>query len=155
MENIRIRALEPTDADDIAQIYSSIIRQPVGSEFTSLIENHAQNTNDICFVAEVDGRVIGFMISYILPFSFGIEKSAWIATLGVDPEFMGHRIGDTLAKKIFKRYQEMGIHRVYTSVPWNSVDVLSFFNHLEFERSSFINLTKNLDQIAGEEEQNT
>jgi len=148
MENIRIRALEAADADDIAHIYSAIIRKPLGSDFTALIENHARNTNDICFVAEVDGRVVGFMISYILPFSFGIEQSAWIATLGVDPEFMGHRIGDTLARKIFKSYQEMGIKRVYTSVPWNSVDVLSFFNHLEFERSSFINLTKNLDQTA-------
>lgn len=152
MENIRIRTLEAADAHDIAQIYSSIVRQPVGSEFTSLIENHARSANDICFVAEVDGRVIGFMISYILPFSFGIEKSAWIATLGVDPEFMGHRIGDSLARKIFKRYQEMGIQRVYTSVSWNSVDVLSFFNHLEFERSNFINLTKKLDQASLEED---
>ncbi|MDZ7761420.1 MAG: GNAT family N-acetyltransferase [Desulfovermiculus sp.] len=154
MENIRIRALEASDANDIAQIYSAIVRKPLGKEFTALIENHARNTNDICFVAEIDGRVIGFMISYVLPFSFGIEQSAWIATLGVDPEFMGHRIGNTLAQKIFKRYKEMGIKRVYTSVSWNSVDVLSFFNHLQFERSDFINLTKDLEQMSSEDEHN-
>ena len=115
MENIRIRELKAADVDDIAGIYASIVRQPVDVDFKALIEKHARSENDICFVAELDGRVIGFMISYILTFGFGIEKSAWIATLGVDPEYMGQGIGDRLAREIFKLYKQMGISRVYTS----------------------------------------
>ena len=108
MENIRIRELEVTDVGDIADIYSSIVRKPVDKDFKALIEKHARSENDICFVAELDGRVIGFMISYILTFGFGIEKSAWIATLGVDPEYMGQGVGDRLAQEIFKLYKSMG-----------------------------------------------
>ena len=144
MENIRIRELRTTDTSDIAGIYSSIVRKPVDVEFTTLIEKHAQSESDVCFVAELDGRVIGFMISYILTFGFGIEKSAWIATLGVDPEYMGQGIGDRLAREIFKLYQQMGIQRVYTSVRWDSTDLLSFFKTLGFDRSKFINLKKDL-----------
>ncbi|MFO7876660.1 MAG: GNAT family N-acetyltransferase [Desulfovermiculus sp.] len=152
MENIRIRTLETSDAKDIAEIYSSIVRKPVDFDFKSLIEAHVKNPNDICYVAEANGRVIGFMISYILPFSFGVEQSAWIASLGVDPEFMGHSIGKSLARETFKLYKEMGINRVYTSVTWNAVDLLSFFNSLDFTRSNFINLTINLDQTSLEED---
>ncbi len=144
MENIRIRELKASDTDDIADIYASIVRKSVDLDFKALIEKHARSENDICFVAELDGRVIGFMISYILTFGFGIEKSAWIATLGVDPEFMGRGIGDRLAREIFKLYQQMGISRVYTSVRWDSTDLLSFFKTLGFDRSNFINLKKNL-----------
>ena len=144
MENIRIRELEASDTDDIADIYASIVRKPVDPDFKALIEKHARTENDICFVAELDGRVIGFMISYILTFGFGIEKSAWIATLGVDPEFMGQGIGDRLAREIFKLYKRMGISRVYTSVRWDSTDLLSFFKTLGFDRSKFINLKKEL-----------
>jgi ribosomal protein S18 acetylase RimI-like enzyme len=126
VKNIRIRELEAPDADDIADIYASIVRKPVDPDFKALIEKHARTDNDICFVAELDGRVIGFMISYILTFGFGIEKSAWIATLGVDPEYMGQGIGDRLAREIFKLYKHMGISRVYTSVRWDSTDLLSF-----------------------------
>ncbi len=142
MEEIRIRKLEATDADDIAVIYASIVRKPVEVDFKALIEEHARNENDICLIAERNDRIIGFMISYILSFGFGIDKSAWIAFLGVDPEFMGQGIGDRLAKRIFKIYQDMGITRVYTSVPWDSTDLLSFFKTLGFDRSRFINLKK-------------
>lgn len=144
MENIRIRELQEADATDIAGIYSSIVRQPVDVDFKALIEKHARSENDICFVAELDARVIGFMISYILTFGFGIEKSAWIATLGVDPEYMGQGLGDQLAREIFKLYKRMGISRVYTSVRWDSTDLLSFFKIQGFDRSHFINLKKEL-----------
>ncbi len=144
MENIRIRELSAGDTEDIADIYASIVRKPVDKDFKDLIEKHARSESDICFVAELDGRVIGFMISYILTFGFGIEKSAWIATLGVDPDHMGRGIGDRLAREIFKLYKRMGISRVYTSVRWDSTDLLSFFKTLGFDRSKFINLKKEL-----------
>jgi ribosomal protein S18 acetylase RimI-like enzyme len=144
VENIRIRELEASDTNDIADIYASIVRKPVDPGFKALIEKHARTDNDICFVAELDGRVIGFMISYILTFGFGIEKSAWIATLGVDPEYMGQGIGERLAREIFKLYKHMEISRVYTSVRWDSTDLLSFFKTMGFDRSKFINLKKDL-----------
>ena len=144
MEHIRIRELDAADADDIADIYAAIVRKPVDVGFKALIEKHARSESDICFVAETDGRVIGFMISYILTFGFGIEKSAWIATLGVDPDHMGQGIGERLAKAIFQLYQQMDISRVYTSVRWDSTDLLSFFKTLGFDRSKFINLKKDL-----------
>lgn len=144
MEKIRIRELEATDAQDIAVIYASIVRNPVEADLKTLIEEHAQNENDICFVAELNGKIIGFMISYILTFGFGIEKSAWIAFLGVDPDFMGQGIGERLARQIFEKYKGMGVSRVYTSVRWDSTDLLSFFKTLGFDRSRFINLKKDL-----------
>jgi N-acetylglutamate synthase-like GNAT family acetyltransferase len=71
-----------------------------------------------------------------------MPKSAWIATLGVDPNFMGQGIGASLAKEIFTYYKEHGIENVYTSVRWDSTDMLSFFKTLGFDRSNFINLRK-------------
>jgi ribosomal protein S18 acetylase RimI-like enzyme len=93
-------------------------------------------------VAEFQGKVVGFMISYILTAGFGEAKSAWIATFGVNPNFMGQGIGASLAEEIFKFYKSEGIEYVYTSVRWDSTDLLSFFKTLGFDRSNFINLRK-------------
>ena len=100
--NFRIRELEISDANDLAQIYSSIVRKPINIDFKKRIKNHVECENDICFVAETEdrARIVGFMVSYILPLSFGVEISAWIATLGVHPDYMGHGIGDKLAREI-------------------------------------------------------
>lgn len=144
MDEILIRELKKEDAEEIMHIYASIIQKPVKTDFLKLIKAHAQRDEDICFVAVLDGRVIGFMISYILTLGFGIEKSAWIATLGVNPEYMGQGVGARMAEEIFKIYRSQGITSVYTSVRWDSPDLLSFFKTMGFDRSNFINLRKNI-----------
>lgn len=142
MDKLQIRKLSVEDTPAIKRIYSDIIQKPVADDFNLIIENHARRQEDACVVAERDGQVVGFMISYILTMGFGISKSAWIATLGVDPRYMGQGIGELMAKDIFRCYKAQGIKNVYTSVRWNSTDLLSFFKTMDFDRSDFINLRK-------------
>lgn len=145
MENFQIRRLKVDDAEAITQIYAAITRRPVDTDFKRVVEDHAQDGEQACFVAEHQGKVVGFMISYILTAGFGETKSAWIATVGVDPDFMGQGIGAEMARKIFDIYKAAGIDKVYTAVRWDSVDLLSFFKTLGFDRSEFINLKKEIE----------
>jgi ribosomal protein S18 acetylase RimI-like enzyme len=145
VDNFEIRRLKVEDAEAIVQIYTAITRRPVESDFKSVLEEHARSDEEACFVAEHQGKVVGFMISYILTAGFGEAKSAWIATLGVDPNFMGQGIGASMAQKIFEIYKTAGIDNVYTTVRWDSTDLLSFFKTLGFDRSRFINLRKVID----------
>ena len=133
------------DSGEISRIYASITLQAENEDFKRVIEQDAEDKKSACFVAESDGRIVGFMVSYILTAGFGMAKSAWIATLGVSPNHMGEGIGAKLAEEIFKVYKAKGIENVYTSVRWDSTDLLSFFKTLGFDRSNFINLRKVLD----------
>jgi ribosomal protein S18 acetylase RimI-like enzyme len=145
VDNFQIRRLRVEDAEEITRIYAEITRRPVEPDFKKVVEEHAQSRDEACFVAEHQGKVVGFMISYILTAGFGETKSAWIATLGVDPNFMGQGIGAGMAQKIFEIYKATGIETVYTTVRWDSSDMLSFFKTLGFDRSNFINLRKVID----------
>ena len=145
MEKVQIRKLHKGDAHEISRIYAAITRKSVDADFKRVVETHALRNDGACFVALHQDKVVGFMISYILTAGFGMNKSAWIATLGVDPNFMGMGIGASLAEEIFKYYKTLGIENVYTSVRWDSTDMLSFFKTLGFDRSNFINLRKMLN----------
>jgi ribosomal protein S18 acetylase RimI-like enzyme len=142
VENIQVRRLRKEDAEEISRIYAAITRKPVSLDFKQVVEDLAGRNDGACFVAEESGRIVGFMISYILTAGFGVPKSAWIATLGVSPGNMGQGIGAALAREIFSLYREQGIESVYTTVRWDSTDLLSFFKTLGFDRSNFINLRK-------------
>lgn len=135
------------DIEDIERIYSLITKRALKADFSELVENPAdrQGTELICFVAELEEKVVGFMISHVITFSFGMEKSAWIATMGVDPKHMGQKIGARLADEIFEFYKSQGITSIYTSVRWDATDVVSFFKTLGFNRSDFINLRKSIE----------
>ena len=145
MDKVLIRKSKKEDVEDISNIHSAITQSPVRNDFKKTIEGHALKEEGASFVAELNGTVIGYMISYILDGGFGIGKSAWIAMLGVNPKYMGQGIGDNLAREIFKYYKNLEIKTIYTSVRWDSVDLLSFFKTLGFDRSVFINLRKNLE----------
>jgi len=145
VEDALIRKLKAKDAEDISKIYASITQTPVKDDFIKIIEEQVNRKEDASFVAELDGKVVGYMISLVISGSFGIKKSTWVANMGVNPKFMGQGIGESLANKIFEFSREKGIKDIYTSVRWDSPDLLSFFKTLGFDRSNFINLRKILE----------
>lgn len=141
-----VRKLRAEDADEISKIYGLITQKAVNDEFRDLVKEHALNEeHEAHFVVEFEGRVVGFMISYSLPFGFGAEECAYIATMGVHPKYMGQGIGAMMTQEVFKFYKSQGITRVYTSVRWDSSDLLSFCKKMGFERSEYINLQMDLD----------
>ena len=146
VKNLLIRRLKKEDADDMSRIQTAITKSPTKMDFRRIIEEQIRKEEEeASFAAEIDHRVVGYMISHIVYAGFGLDKSAWIATLGVDPKYMGQGIGKRLAKEIFSFYKQKGIKHILTSVRWDSVDLLSFFKTSGFDRSDFINLRKEMD----------
>ena len=145
IEGLLVREIKVEDAERLGEIQASITKVAPDFDFRQIIEPQISRRENASYVAEVDGKVVGYMISYVVYGGYGLEKSAWIATLGVDPKFMGRGVGKRLAKKILDRYKEMGVKNIYTSVLWDSADVLSFFKTLGFSRSDHINLRKELE----------
>ena len=145
-KDVSIRKWRVEDTDEICEIYSLITHKGVDADFKRMVLERAQKVGveEGHFVAEYSGRIVGFMISYILPFGFGAEDCAYIATMGVHPKYMDQGIGAGMTKEIFMFYKARGISNVYTSVRWDSTDLLSFFKAMGFERSNYINLKQNL-----------
>jgi ribosomal protein S18 acetylase RimI-like enzyme len=145
VENLLIRRLEARDADDISRIQEAITKQPGTIDYHTVVEPEARKEDGVSFVAELDGKVVGYMITYIIYGGFGLEKSAWVGLFGVDPKYMGRGIGKMLAREVFDVFRKIDVKNVFTSVKWDSTDLLSFFKSLGFGRCDFINLEKILD----------
>ncbi len=144
-DTVNIREITLDDAEAIQNIRKAISEDDAKVDFVKLIEQQiSEGPGKSSLVAQIDGQVVGYMISTTLLAGFGIKKSAWIMAIGVHPDFMGQGIGLKLARKICEIYKDKGVKNIYSSVLWDSTDVLSFFKKLGFERSEFINLKKKL-----------
>ena len=68
-------------------------------------------------VAEVDGKVAGFMLGEVRSGEFGLEEpTGWIEVLGVDPGHRGKAIGRRMAEAILEHFRQ---RRAPTaSAPW-------------------------------------
>ena len=145
MQNLIIRSLEIGDSEDISRIQELITKEPSTIDYHKIVQEEVKKDNNVTVVAELDGKVVGFIITYIIHGGFGLEKSAWIGIFGVEPKYMGSGIGKRMAKEVFDELRKMNIKNIFTSVKWDSVDLLSFFKSLGFDRCNFINLTKIID----------
>ncbi len=144
-ETIKIREITLKDAEAIQNIRKAITADDADIDSVKLVEHQVlKKQSASSLVAEVNGNVAGYMISTTLYAGFGIKKSAWIMAIGVHPDYMGQGIGLKLARKTCEIYKTKGVEHIYSSVRWDSTDVLSFFKKLGFERSEFINLKKKL-----------
>jgi len=144
-DTVNIREITLNDTEAIQNIRKAITADDADVDSIKLVEHQVRKKKDkSSLVAEVNGKVAGYMISTTLYAGFGMKKSAWIMAIGVHPDYMGQGIGLALARKICETYKDTGVEHIYSSVRWDSTDVLSFFKKLGFERSEFINLKKKI-----------
>ncbi len=143
---IRIKKTVPNDLRQITAIHESVRKNRVSRQWTEITARRLRKGLTVGFVALEQKQVVGFIFGEMKGEGFGLEQSGWIEFIGVDPNHMGRGIGRALAAKLFQYFKVKGIRDVYTTVQWDSTDMLSFFKSLGFDRSPFINLMRRLDQ---------
>ena len=144
MTDITIRPMNEKDISQAADIHRKVIREGLGQGIDFAIEDlfssFIQKSPKTCLVAETETRVAGFIIGCIKEWGFGLERSGWIEMIEVEPKLMGKGIGKALGEALIRYFKDEGIKELYTTVKWDSGDLIAFFKSIGFEKSSFINL---------------
>ncbi len=144
--NVSIREMRGEDVAHICRIQETITGKKVPKRWVNDLKGHVRKNKRECLTAVYGNgkEVVGFIIGNIKTLEFGLEKSGWIVTLGVEPKFMGRGVGRALGRKLISHFKKEGCKDVYTSVKWDSTDLLAFFKSIGFKRSEFINLEREL-----------
>jgi GNAT superfamily N-acetyltransferase len=131
---IAIRSLSELDVDDIVRIVEKTRHAYQPDLWEDRVTYYLRRDPDNSVVAEVAGRVVGFMLGDVRAGDFGIdEPCGWIEILGVDPDHAGHGVGRALAAAMLERYRERGVLRVRTLVDSAMPEVERFFLRAGFE----------------------
>lgn len=96
-------------------------------------------------VAELGGKVVGFMLSDLRGGEFGLEEtSGWIERFGVDPDYQGRSIGRRLFEAVVGHLKQRGATAVRTLVDQKDSDLASFLRAVGFENASLTALEMRL-----------
>ncbi|SPE21111.1 Predicted acetyltransferase [Burkholderiales bacterium] len=100
-----------------------------------------QRSINSSLVAEMDGKVVGFVMGDVYFGEFGIpETTATIDTLGVDPSVQNKGIASDLLDQFLMNMKVAGVNKVYTLVNWDDFALEKFFSRHKFVPSKRINL---------------
>lgn len=134
---VSIRPLDELDISAIVQIDEKILGTYRPEVWERRIGYYLRRDPETSVVAELDGRVVGFMLGEVRSGEFGLEEpTGWVEVLGVDPEVRGRAVGRRMADAILGHFQEKGARSVRTLVDGENEELCGFFSSLGFEPSS-------------------
>jgi ribosomal protein S18 acetylase RimI-like enzyme len=160
--NVKIRVLDENDLDALVGIDKKVLGKE-RRDFWKRKIAYAGIYPRPALVAEVEGKVVGFILGYVSGWEFGVPDTVgWIDTLGVDPAYQRRGIGRALFKALiesFKRSgteetpeakkveeQKAGVNVVYTLTSWNDWDLLQFYHAMGFQKGEMLNLELKVDK---------
>jgi ribosomal protein S18 acetylase RimI-like enzyme len=148
---IIIRQME---IDDISAVYHLGEELFTSEEFPILyrtwdayeVTDYFSSDPDYCLVAEVEGRIAGFILANIIE----KEGTAWkrygyLAWIGVDEAFQRSNLGHRLYRKLEEKLLEEGVRMVIADTDTGNKGAIEFFETLGFtDRTKHVWLAKTL-----------
>ena len=142
LTGLNIRPMTIEDLDAIVEIDRKVLGK-ARPDYWRKKSELPNIKNPLSFlVAELEGKVIGFIVGEVSGWEFGIPDTiGWISTIGVDPEYKNRGVARGLSQEYIKNLKAIGVTIVYTLVNWNDWDLLKFFRTMGFTRGGdMINL---------------
>jgi ribosomal protein S18 acetylase RimI-like enzyme len=141
LENLIIRPLKKDDLEPIVEIDVKVLGDNRKEYWERKLDLLNDKSSQVSLVAEVEGKVVGFILGDISGWEFGVPDTiGWIDTIGIDPAYQKKGLATALAQDLVKNLKAVGVETIYTLVSWNDWDLLQFFHAMGFTRGDMINL---------------
>ncbi len=136
-QDIRIRPLSELDITRIVAIDERLTGVYRPEVWERRVGYYLRRDPDSCPVAELGGKVVGFMFSDVRGGEFGLEETTgWIERFGVDPDFQGRSIGRRLFEAVQGRMADRDVAMIRTLVDKKDSDLASFLRAVGFQDAS-------------------
>src|SRR5881628_1960210 len=117
MAQVRIRPVNELDIEAICRIDERITGKYRPEVWEDRIVYFIRRDPDSSQVAEVDGKVVGFMLGEVRGGEFGLdEPTGWVEFFGVDPTAREKGIGRRLIEAILGHFRAKGAQVARTMV---------------------------------------
>ena len=132
-EQVRIRPLNELDIARIVSIDERLTGVYRPEVWERRIMYYLRRDPDASQVAELGGKVVGFMLADIRGGEFGLEETGgWIERFGVDPDFQGRSLGRKLFEAVVVHLKRQGAATVRTLVEKSDSELASFLRAVGF-----------------------
>jgi ribosomal protein S18 acetylase RimI-like enzyme len=151
---VTIRPMEQGDIDAVITIYSKIREEKIPGVKRSRLSYRSALTYeevaltdpggplDLSFVAEVNGKVVGFIWSRLAYVGIPIDEVGIIHMLIVDPDHQKQGIAVKLVNALLERCRTRGINTVRAIIDERHWELQNYFQSLGFHRSELVIYTR-------------
>jgi len=140
-----IRPVTELDIESICRIDEQITGKYRPEVWEDRVMYYIRRDPDSSQVAEVAGKVVGFMLGEVRGGEFGLEESTgWVEFFGVDPRAREKGVGRSLIEAVLARFKSSGAHVARTMVRAQDKEIDAFIRRSGFTPAPVSALEKRL-----------
>lgn len=145
-DRVPVRSLTADDLGALIAIDRRITGRDRAAYYRRKVEEALEESGiRVSLVAEIEGRVAGFIMARVDFGEFGhTEPEAVIDTIGVDPLHAQKAIGSALMSQLLANLSTLRVERVRTEVEWNHFGLLGFLDRCGFRPSARLSFARPL-----------
>ena len=145
MAHATIRPVTELDIESICRIDEQITGMYRPEVWEDRVMYYIRRDPDSSQVAEVAGKVVGFMLGEVRGGEFGLEEpTGWVEFFGVDPRAREKGVGRSLIEAVLARFKSSGAHVARTMVRAQDKEIDAFIRRSGFTPAPVTALEKRL-----------
>lgn len=147
---IPVRTLRESDLNAVVAIDAASSGRRRPRYFELMLERAVKHAAlQVSLVAEMDGRVVGFLLATLYYGEFGVaEPTCSLEAIGVDPRYRGRHVGRALMRQLRLNLGALRISTLRTEVAWDDLELLAFFKREGFVLAGRLCLESPLNPTA-------
>lgn len=129
---VRVRAASALDVDEVVALERGVVEAPhwAATEYAAIVTSGDGGVRRCLFVAEVEGRVIGFAVGKVI--GVGAECSAELESVAVDATVRRLGLGRALCEAVVEWCRGLGAVVVGLEVRAGSAGAIALYEGLRF-----------------------
>ncbi len=144
VKNITIRPMEVEDISDVMEIDRKTTGLQRAVTYRDQVNVYLGGELSLSYVAEVDDKVVGFMMGRIRNLRHGIYEGAWLEMVGVDPAYKRRGVGKRLLEAFQEGCQRKSAKVIHIVVDSADPEIKPFVESFGFRAGPQIHMQKRL-----------
>lgn len=147
---VLVRTMQEHDVQSVVDIDAAATGRRRPRYFELMVQRAVRLAGlQVSLVAEMDGRVVGFLIGSVYYGEFGLaEPSASLDAIGVEPRYRRRHVGKALLRQFRLNLGALRIATLRTEVSWDEFELAAFLKSQGFQPSRRVCLECTLDPTA-------
>ena len=142
---VNIRRMGRGDIDAVLALDRKISRGRELITYRDMVAVDPGGALDLSFVAEVDGKVVGFILARLTYVGVPFIELAVIQAIVVDPDYQRRGIASRLVNALLGHCHAEGINTMRAVIDEHNTELRRFFEHLGFRRSQLVNYARTFE----------